>query len=384
MLHAVTKPTIKAFQCTIFGILFCLLPACSQNASGKSRSDAASKPAVPVTVSTAVQKNVPVQLRAIGRVQAYSTVTIKAQVSGELIGVHFKEGQDVKKDDMLFTIDPQPFETQLKQAEANLARDRAQQENARKQVARYGSVVTKGYVSQEQYDALAANESALNATVRADEAAVENARISLKYCYIRSPINGCAGELKVNAGNVIKSNDEEKPLVTINQISPVYVTFAVPEQNLTDIKKYMAEGKLSVFAAIPGQEHSPVTGQLTFLDNAVDFSTGTIQLKAEFTNGQRELWPGQFANVTVTLSEQKDAVVIPFEAVQTGQQGEYAFVLKPDSTVEYRLVSAGRIIQNEIIINKGIAPGESVVTDGQLRLANGSKVKVVEKNASED
>jgi len=374
--------TINGLQCAALGLLLCILPACSENASGKA-SDAAVKPSVPVTVSKAVQKTMPVQLRAIGRVQAYATVTVKAQVSGELIGVHFKEGQDVKKGDMLFTIDPQPLTAQLRQAEANLARDKAQLENARKQVERYGAVVTKGYVSREQYDALTANESALAATVRADEAAVENAKISLKYCYIRAPLDGCTGELKVNAGNVIKPNDEEKPLVTINQVRPVYVTFAVPEQNLADLKRYMAEGKLSVYATVPGKENSPITGHLTFLDNAVDFSTGTIQLKAEFTNKQRELWPGQFANVTLTLAEQKDAVVVPFEAIQTGQQGEYTFVLRPDSTVEYRLVSPGKIIQNEIIIEKGIAPGESVVTDGQLRLANGSKVKVVEKGVAE-
>lgn len=374
--------TIYGLQCAALGLLLCILPGCSENASGKA-SDAAVKPAVPVTVSKAVQKTMPVQLRAIGRVQAYATVTVKAQVSGELMGVHFKEGQDVKKGDMLFTIDPQPFTAQLRQAEANLARDKAQLENARKQVERYGAVVTKGYVSREQYDALTANESALAATVRADEAAVENAKISLKYCYIRAPLDGCTGELKVNAGNVIKPNDEEKPLVTINQVNPVYVTFAVPEQNLADVKRYMAEGKLSVYAAVPGKENSPITGHLTFLDNAVDFSTGTIQLKAEFANKQRELWPGQFANVTLTLAEQKGAVVVPFEAIQTGQQGEYTFVLRPDSTVEYRLVSPGKIIQNEIIIEKGIAPGESVVTDGQLRLANGSKVKVVEKGVAE-
>jgi membrane fusion protein, multidrug efflux system len=355
-----------------------LMPACSRDANGTAQSTQPSKPAVPVTVSTAVQKNVPVQLRAIGKVQAYSTVTVKAQIDGELTSVHFKEGQDVKKGDLLFTIDPRPFEAQLKQAEANLAKDKAQLANAKRQVERYGSVVTRGYVSQEQYDTLTANASALEATVHADEAAAENTRLSLKYCYIKAPIDGCTGELKVHAGNIVKANDETKPLVTINQVSPVYVTFAVPETNLVDIKKHMKGGKLEVFASVSGNKEDPIRGELTFLDNAVDFTTGTIQLKAVFPNQDRALWPGQFSNVTVTLTEQKDAVVVPSEAVQTGQQGQYAFVLKPDSTVEYRLVSTGRILGKEIIIEKGLVPGDAVVTDGQLRLANGSKVKVVE------
>jgi membrane fusion protein, multidrug efflux system len=358
-------------------VFLCLMPACSRDANGTAQSAQSSKPAVPVTVSTAVQKNVPVQLIAIGKVQAYSTVIVKAQIDGELMSVHFKEGQDVRKGDLLFTIDPRPFEAQLKQAEANLAKDKAQLANAKRQVERYGSVVTRGYVSQEQYDTLTANASALEATVHADEAAAENASLSLKYCYIKAPIDGCTGELKVNAGNIIKANDETKPLVTINQVSPVYVSFAVPEANLADIKKHMKGGKLEVFASVSGTQDTPDRGELTFLDNAVDFTTGTIQLKAEFPNKDRALWPGQFSNVTVTLTEQKDAVVVPFEAVQTGQQGQYAFVLKPDSTVEYRLVSTGKILGNEIIIEKGLVPGDAVVTDGQLRLANGSKVKVV-------
>ena len=354
------------------------MSACSQDANGTARTAQPSKPAVPVTVSAVIKKNVPVQLKAIGKVQAYSMVTVKAQIDGELMSVHFKEGQDVRKGDLLFTIDPRPFESQLKQAEANLAKDKAQLANAKRQVERYGAVVTKGFVSQEQYDTLTSNASALEATVRADEAAMENTRLSLKYCYIKAPIDGCTGELKVNAGNIIKQNDETKPLVTINQVSPVYVSFAVPEANLVDIKKHMKGGKLEVYATVSGNQQDPVRGELTFLDNAVDFTTGTIQLKAEFSNTDRALWPGQFSNVTVTLTEQKDAIVVPFEAVQTGQQGQYAFVLKPDSTVEYRLVSTGKILGKEIIIENGLAPGDSVVIDGQLRLANGSKVKVVE------
>lgn len=358
-----------------------LAAACSRDASGTA-GGAPKKPEVPVAVIAAVQKDVPVQIKAIGRVQAHSTVIVKAQVAGELIAVHFREGQDVKKGDLLFTIDPRPFEAQLKQAEANTARDKAQLANAKRQVDRYGAVVSKGYVSQEQYDVLIANANALEATVRADEAAVENARLSLKYCYIRAPIDGCTGELKVHAGNVVKANDETSPLITINRVSPVYVSFSVPEQDLADIKKYMAGRKLEVLASVSRSQNVSAVGELTFLDNAVDAATGTIQLKAEFPNRDRALWPGQFSNVTLTLTQQSGVVVVPFEAVQTGQQGQYVFVLKPDSTVEYRLVSAGKAVNSEVVIEKGLAPGETVVTDGQLRLGNGTKVKVVQPGQS--
>lgn len=363
-------------------LLFFLTSGCSRDASGTANARSRPQLDTPVVVSPAIQKDVPVQIKAIGRVQAYSTVTVKAQVAGELLSVHFKEGLYVKNGDLLFTIDPRPFEAQLKQAEANLARDRAQLANARKQCERYGSVVKQGYVSQEQFDVISSNAAALDATVRASEAALENARLSLKYCYIKSPIDGCAGELKVHAGNVIKSNDEEKPLVTINQTSPIFVTFAVPEQHLTEIKRRMTAGKLEVSATVPGIEDSPAVGELTFLDNTVDFSTGTIQLKAQFINADKVLWPGQFANISLTLAHQQGAVLVPFEAVQAGQHGHYVFVVKPDLTAEYRVVFIGKSIGNEIIIEKGITPGEKVVTDGQFRLANGSKVKLVEQGGA--
>ncbi len=370
---------IRIFISAVVAVFILFTPSCSQDSSAKGRSQ--SKPEVPVTVSTAVRKDVPLQIKAIGKVQAYSTVTVKAQVPGELLSVHFREGQDVKKGDLLFTIDPRPFEAQLKQVEANLARDRAQLANARKQTERYGTVVSKGYVSQDQYDSISANASALDATVRAGEAAVENAKLSLKYCYIRVPVDGCAGEIKVHAGNVVKANDEALPLVTINQVSPIFVTFSVPEQNLPEIKKHKGEGKLEVFASVPGTENELVSGELTFVDNAVDFSTGTIQLKAQFSNKDRSLWPGQFTNVSLTLEQQKGVVLVPFEAVQAGQHAQYIFVVKPDNTVEYRVVSPGRTIGPDVIIEKGVTPGETIVTDGQFQLADGSRIKVVEKGS---
>jgi membrane fusion protein, multidrug efflux system len=363
-------------------VLLNLLSACSKDATGTGKSeDARKKTAVPVTVADAGEKTVPVELRVIGNVQAFATVLVKAQVEGQLTTVHFNEGQEVKAGDLLFTIDPRPYEAQLKEAEANLAREKARLETARRQVQRYGSVVSKGYVAEEKYDQIVSEAAALEAGVKADEAAAENARLKLAYCTIRSPINGVTGGLLVNKGNIIKANDNDKPLVIINQVHPVYVAFSVPERNLPEIKKYMSVGKLEVLAVAPGEEGCTVRGKLAFLENTVDTNTGSIQIKAAFANESKVLWPGQFVNVILTLTTQPGAVVIPSQAIQTGQQGRYVFVVKPELTVEYRPVTVSRTFDNESVISNGISPGEKVVTDGQVRLAAGSLVKVVESSA---
>ncbi len=363
----------------VFVILLGLMAGCSKEESAKSRiEDVRRTIAIPVTVSTAVERTVPVQLRAVGNVEAYATVSIKAQVSGELTAVHFKEGQEVKKGDMLFTIDPRPFEARLKQMEANLAKSRAQLTNARKQAERYAAVVKKGYVAEEQYDQVVANAAALEATVKADEAAVENARLELRYTSIRSPITGYTGSLMVHAGNIIKAVDTEKPIVTINQVNPINVSFSVPEQNLADVKRSMAERVLDVCVTPSGEQCLPTKGELTFIDNTVNATTGTIQLKATFPNETKALWPGQFVSVSLTLGSESGAVVLPAHSVQTGQEGQYVYVVKADSTVEYRLVKVGRQVDGEVIIVTGAQPGEKVVTEGQLRLAPGSRVKIVE------
>jgi multidrug efflux system membrane fusion protein len=301
-------------------------------------------------------------------------VSIKAQISGEVEGVYFQEGQDVKKNDLLFKIDPRPYEAALRQAEATLARDRAQAKNAEEQAKRYEILVQKNYVSRDQYDQLRANADALAAVVDADKANVENSRLQLAYCTISSPINGRAGTVFVNAGNVIKANDIA--MTTINQIMPIYVTFSVPEQNLADIKKYMTMGELKVEAIIPGDEKRPARGGLTFIDNAVDSSTGTIKLKGTFENRDHRLWPGQFVNVVLTLTTQRNAVVMPSAAVQAGQQGQYVFVVKPDFTVESRPVTVARTLDNMVVVAQGVTPGEKVVTDGQLQLVPGARVEV--------
>lgn len=355
-------------------ILMTFLFSCSDKKSGQVLK----KEAVPVTVVSVAQKTVPVQIIAIGNVEAYATVSVKSQVTGQLAQVHFMEGQDVSKGKMLFTIDPGTFEAQLKQAEAILARDTAQMENAQEEARRYEGLVKKGYVAREQYEQIRANASALEATVRADRAALENAHLQLKFCFIRSPIAGRTGNLLVNQGNLIKANDD-KAMVVINQIQPVYVSFTVPEQNLPQIKKYMAAGKLKVSAFIKADENIPEEGVLTFIDNAVDTATGMIRLKASFDNKNKHLWPGQFVNIVITLAKQSDAIVVPSEAVQTGQQGQFVYIVK-DDIAELRPVTAGVTFENITVIEKGLASGEQVVTDGQMRLMPGAKVAI--KNVS--
>ncbi len=365
------RASLRSLLIGILGLLFLTFfsSACSNEKSKKPVS-----PPIPVTVSIAIQKTVPVELRAIGNVQAYSTVTVKSKVGGELVGVHFTEGQDVKKGDPLFTIDPRPYEAALKQAEANLGRDLAQAKHAREDARRYESLIQKGVVPQQQYDKFRTDADALEATVLADRAAVENAKIQLGYCSIHSPIDGRTGSLIVQQGNHIKAEDIS--LVVINQIVPIDVAFSVPEQFLSEIKKYMALGKLQVEALVPMDDERPERGVITFIDNAVDTNTGTIRLKGTFANREKKLWPGQFVNVVLTLTTEPNAIVVPTQAIQTGQEGQYVFVVKQDLTVESRPVVAGRSMNNETVVKKGLNPDEKVVTDGQLRLYPGAKAEI--------
>jgi membrane fusion protein, multidrug efflux system len=331
--------------------------------------------AVPVLVATAVQKSMPLQLRAVGNVEAYSIVSVKSQVTGVLNQAHFKEGQDVKKGQLLFTIDPRPFEAAVKQAEANLARDTAQLKNLREQVRRYAELVEKQYVSREQYDLIKTNADAAESVVDADKAAVENAKVQLSYCYIYSPVNGRVGSLLVNEGNLVRVNDAA-PLVIINQINPINVSFAVPEHHLADLKRHMAGGRLRAEATFQSDEGRAEEGFLAFVDNAVDRSTGTIKLKAEFINSERRLWPGQFVNVSLTLATQGDAVVIPSEAIQVGPEGQQVFVVKEDKRVEMRSVTVARTQEGQAVVAKGLSAGEVVVREGQFLLGPGSRIEI--------
>ncbi len=330
---------------------------------------------MPVVVATVEQKTVPVQVRAIGNVEAYSTVSIKPLVSGELMAVHFREGQDVRKGELLFSIDPHPFEVALQQSEANLARDAALADNARLQAERYARLIAEGVVSSQQNDVARSEAAALDAAVRADKAAVERVKIDLRHCSIYSPMDGRTGSLMVHPGNLVKANDVPI-LVVIHQVNPIYVNFAVPEQHLDQVKKYMAVGRLKVEAIISEDPRRPEQGTLSFVDNAVDSTTGTIHLKATFANRERRLWPGQYVNVVLTLTSEPNVTVVPSQALQTGQNGQYVFVVKADQTAESRPVVPGRTVEGETIIVKGLRPGETVVTDGQVRLVPGAKVKV--------
>src|SRR5512140_3024266 len=320
------KRSISGFLWVLYSLVVAsLFNGCSPG--GKPASTQPPK-GVPVTIGSAVQKSIPVQARAIGTVEAYSTVSVKTMVGGQIMKVGFSEGQDVRKGDLLFEIDPAPYRAALKMAEAARARDIALKDNAEKEVRRYASLVEKNLVPRQQYDQFASSAAALEATVQADSAAVENARVQLAYCFIRSPIDGRTGSLLVQQGNVVKANDAT--LVTINQIIPIRVSFSIPEQYLADVRKYKAAGTLKVEAAPQDGKAGAVPGTLSFIGNAVDPATGTIQLKGTFPNIDRRLWPGQFANVVLTLTVRDGAVVVPSEAIQTGQQGQYLFVVRPD------------------------------------------------------
>lgn len=329
---------------------------------------------VPVSVTKAVLETVPVQVEAIGNVEAYSTVSVRTQAAGEIQKVYFTQGQDVKKGQLLLTVDPRPFETQLNQLEADLARDQAQLENATLQAERSAKLFQAGIISQDQYDTSRTSAQALKATVEADKAAIATAKVNLSYCSVYSPIDGRTGALQVYPGNIAKINDTV--VVVINQIHPIYVTFAVPEQFLADVKKYEARGHLTVEATIPNDSRPPAKGVLTFIDNSVDQATGTIKMRGTFQNPDNRLWPGQFVNVVLKLSTLTNATVVPSQVVQTGMRGKYVYVVKPDMTADYREVEAGETVDGQTVIEKGVQPGETVVTDGQLQLAPGSKVEI--------
>jgi multidrug efflux system membrane fusion protein len=357
---------------------------------------------VPVTVAVASQKDVPVEVQVIGNVEAYSTISVKAQVGGQLTIVSFREGDYVKIGDLLFTIDQRPLEAALSlatanlakdeaalgQTQANLARDTAQNKYTEANATRYAELFQSGVVSKDQSEqlrasadasgqALAADKAAIasaQAAIGASKAAIDNARVQLGYTSIRSPIDGRTGNLSVKQGNVVMANSQE--LVTINQVEPIYVTFAVPEAQLTAIKRYMTERKLVVRAGPQDNPADEETGVLTFIDNSVDMTTGTIKLKGTFPNSDRKLWPGQFVRVTLRLTIQPNAIVVPNQAVQTGQNGSFVYVVKQDRTVEMRPVSTGARVDQDMVVDQGLQLGETVVTEGQLRLAPGSRVVV--------
>jgi len=330
-------------------------------------------PAVPVSIAAVTARDVPVRLHAIGNVEPFTSVAVKARVDGQIVAVKFKEGDEVRQGAVLFEIDRRPFEAQLRQAQANLVKDKALLDHATEQEKRYKDLLDRKFISPDGYEQVRTNQQTAAATVGADEAAIESVRLQLDYATIRSPITGYAGKIQIQQGNLVKANDTT-PLVVINQVVPVFTSFSVPEQSLPDVRHYLADGELQVTANIVNSAAPPVPGKLSFIDNSTDITTGTIKLKAEFANADKALWPGQFVNVVLTLTRQNDAIVAPASAIQNGPNGQYVFVVKPDQTVELRNVKVGRTEGDEAVIASGLAAGEQVVTVGQLRLAPGLKV----------
>ena len=331
-------------------------------------------PAVPVTTASVVQKPMPIEILVIGSAEPYSTVGIRSQTTGQLLNVNFREGDIVQQGQVLFELDRRPLEAALEQAQANLARDMAQAANAEVQASRFQQLVERGISPKEQADTAKTSVVALNATVEADRAAVANAKIQLQYATITAPISGRTGALMVHQGNLVRANDQT-PLVVINQVAPISVAFTIPESRLPELRRYMDRGSLAVTATPQGSDAS-ASGRITFIDNAVDQNTGTIRIKGTFPNTDGRLWPGQFVNVAVTLTTDPTAIVVPSAAVQTGQQGTYVFAVKPDQSVEMRPVTVGRTRGAESVIASGVRPGETVVTDGHLRLVPGGRISV--------
>ncbi|HEX9046691.1 MAG TPA: efflux RND transporter periplasmic adaptor subunit [Verrucomicrobiae bacterium] len=340
-------------------------------ASACSRRAPRTAAPVPVLTAKSMATNLPVLIlpAPVGHVTPLATVTVRPQVGGMISQVGFQEGQDVKTGQLLFRIDARPMQAALDQAKANLQRDTAQMNNSRIQFEREQKLFDQKLVSQDEYDTSKAALDALIGTISADRAAVTNAELNLAYTEIRSPINGRAGALQFHEGNVVKAPDDV--LLVINQVHPIYVEFAVPERYLPEIRRQMRDHPLAVTASFENMEGEPPRGELTFVDNAVDSSTGTIQLRGTFPNEQGRLWPGQFVHVALQLKELTNAVVVPSQAVQIGQDGEYAFVVKSDKTVENRTVKTGVTYRGLTVIDLGINAGETVVTDGQLRLLPG-------------
>jgi multidrug efflux system membrane fusion protein len=333
--------------------------------------------AVPVVIVAAEKRRVPITVGVIGTVEATATVSVRARVDGHLVSQSFAEGQLVKRGDLLFTIDPRPYQAQLAQAQAALARDQAMLQGARKDLERYQQLAKQGVSSRQQLDQTTAAEQAASATVKADQATIQFAQLQLDYTEIHSPVDGRTGSILVNVGNLVRANDTNA-LVTIKQIAPIYVTFSVPEKYLPEIKRRMMAGPLQVTARVPGSGAAPEVGQVTFVNNAADTTTGTIQLKGTFANQDEGLTPGQLVDTVLTLYTLEHAVTVPDAAIQNSQRGTAVFVVKPDMTVEFRPVTTGVSDRGYTVVEEGVAVGDNVVVEGQLRLAPGTKVRAAD------
>src|SRR6266404_4887994 len=344
--------------------------------AGCAKQQAAPQPRapIPVVVGSVKIKSMPVQVNAVGHVEPYSTVAIEAQVPGQLLAVHFKEGDFVHKGQLLLTIDPRPYEAALAQAKAALARDKATAVNNRLQAQRYSKLLAEGIVPPSQVESFTSAADASDAVLNSDEAAIKTAELNLEYCTIYSPIDGRTGALMLKPGNLVKVADV--PIVVINQVNPIFVNFGIPQQFWPDIKKSLTQGTLRVKATVPKDSGAAEEGSVAFVDNAIDPSTGNIHLRAAFTNSQNRLWPGLYVNIVLTLSEQAGAIVVPAQAVLQGNMGSFVYVVRPDKRVEPRTIVPIRTIQGETVIEKGLQSGETIVTDGQARLEPNARVEI--------
>jgi len=355
---------------TLF-ILAIIIAGCAQKQSSL-------KPAVAVTVGKVKNQSMPINLDSVGNVAAYNSVTILPQVTGPVASIHFQQGQDVKAGDLLITINPAPFQQQLAQAEALLAHDRAQASFNRVTAQRYTDLYQQGAVAKQDNDQMATASQTQEATVNQDEAAVENARINLSHCYIHSPIDGRTGAFLANLGVLATANQTQ--MVVVNQLKPIFVQFTIPEKDLASVMAAQKKNSIPVTANLAEQGVNVTNGELTFIDNTVDLSSGVIQMKAQFPNDDVQLWPGQFVRVILTLGIQPNAIVVPNAAVVEGQKGKYVFVVKDDMTVEARTVTEDRVVGDLAVISNGLAADETVVTDGQINLAPGAKVAIKESD----
>jgi multidrug efflux system membrane fusion protein len=368
-------PPVVVFSRTCFWcvpLLACL--AVLGAGCSKQQAAPAARPATPVVVGKVESKTMPVEVSSVGNVEAISTVSIKAQVAGELEEVRFKEGDFVRKDQVLLVIDPRPYQAALAQAQAALARDKAVAVNDRAQAERYKTLQSQGVVAASDADTYISAADAADAVVNADQAAIQAAQLNLEYCTINSPIDGRTGVVMLKAGNLVKVADV--PIVVINQVNPIYVNFTVPQEYWPNVKERMAQGALKVTAIIPQDSGPPVQGDLTFVDNAVDAATGTLHIRATFQNADNRLWPGLFVNTILTLSNEPNATVVPAQAISSGQNGSFVFVVKGDKTVEQRTVETSRSLNNETVVTKGLQPGETIVLDGQVNLTSGARIEV--------
>jgi membrane fusion protein, multidrug efflux system len=365
------KPLIIVSSCLLALVILVVFASCHKG------SKPVKNQSITVSASSVTEKTIDEKTKAVGNVQASATVSIRSRVDGQLLALGFKEGDYVKAGQLLFSIDPRSYQVSLEQSEANLARDQATYNNSKLTLERNAPLAPKGYIARQDFDQMKANVASQEAVVKADMAAVENASLQLSYCTIQSPINGRTGSVLVNVGNLVRASDTT-PLLVINQISPIYVSFALPEQRLSSLQEQLLKGPVTVTAQIDKDApDQTVQGTLSFVDNTVDTTTGTVQLKATFPNEDQKLWPGEFVTVNLPIARLTNVLIVPTEAVQAGPRGAFVYVLDTQLNAHVQLVTTGPEIDSSTVIKDGLKLGDKVVTAGQMRLTDGDRKSVV-------